>query len=320
MSTSNTIETISDLPSDITIFTEDNTVPSVLQLTQEILTDPTASKETRRTFRIFEKILEREDEACLSPRTALAALSDPTVTLQEAKDIAVAVANTAETHQVDLTHQSDLYATATDHLQAELDRKRAVPDIPPYGFIPNDNKVPYFVIHDRQHHPLVAPYICKCPGDPSTVIGTLGGPNPVELTCPLYSTPRHSDGRGLSALPPWFVELLHAQSPHADALIDNAYKQDDWGLAANLRAYHFATKHLCALYQQEDALKAQIKAMYEQQEYVRHRLERAQASSRLVHFRSLVDGVPTPDEDKGDFHLPLRTPYRHKRNRGRLAV
>ena len=242
-------------------------------------------------------MLEEEDKVCLSPRSALSLLSDPTITLQDAKDIAVALSNTAESRRADFAHQTDLYAAAVDRLQAELDAKRAVPDEPPYGFVHNNDRITHFVITDPQGRNHIAPYIRKCPGDPTRVIGTLGGPNPKEFSCPIYATPRHSDGKGLSTLPPWFIELLHCQSPHTDTLIDDAYQQNNWGLAADLHAYRNAVGNLQELYRQQDALRLRIQAKYEQREYVRHRLEQAQAPSRLLHFRSLVDGSNVADDD-----------------------
>ena len=110
--------------------------------------------------------------------------------------------------------QGDLYAEVVDKIQKELDAKRAVLDEPPYRFVHNDNHIPYFVIYDAKQQPHLAPYICKCPGDPTTIIGTLGGPNHIKFTCPIYATSCHSDGHGLSALPPWFIELLHTKSHH----------------------------------------------------------------------------------------------------------
>jgi hypothetical protein len=185
--------------------------------------------------------LDKEDKICLSPHTALSALSAPSLTLQNSKDIAVGLANTVEIHRTDFLHQTDLYAEAVDKIQKELNAKRAVPDEPPYGFVHNDNCVPYFVIYKAEHQPHIAPYIRKCPGDPTTVIRTLGGPNHIEFTCPIYATSRHSDSHSLSALPPWFVELLHAKSSHTNTLIYKAYKQDNWGLAANIHTYTHAT-------------------------------------------------------------------------------
>ena len=271
----------------------------------------------RRIFRKLTNQLDQQDKVCLSLRTALSALSAPSLTFQNTKDIAIGLANTAEARHTDFLHQTDLYAEAVDKIQKELDAKRAVPDEPPYGFVHNDNRVPYFVIHDAKHQPHLAPYIRKCPGDPTTVIGTLGGPNHIEYTCPIYATPRHSDGHGLSALPPWFVELLHAKSHHTDTLVLDAYKQDNWGLAAHIHAYAHATRQLHELYCQQDAIQLQIQAMSDQQGYVQHRLERAQAPSRLVHLRPLARDIRN-DNDDGFTILP-RPPFR-KHNRGRFPV
>ena len=312
-------QALSDLPSDLTIFVDEHPIRTIRDVNQAVINHPSSTKATRRIFQTLEETLEGEDKVCLSPRSALSLLSDPTITLQDAKDIAIALSNTAESRRADFAHQTDLYAAAVDRIQAELDSKRAIPDEPPYGFIPNDNRISHFVITDPQGRNHIAPYIRKCPGDPTRVIGTLGGPNAKEFSCPIYATPRHSDGRGLSALPPWFIELLHCQSPHADTLIDDAYQQDDWGLAADLHAYHGAVKNLQELYRQQDALKLRIQAEYEQREYVRHRLERAQAPSRLLHFRPLVHGLDLED-DEGHNSPPRFVRQRGaKRNRGRFV-
>jgi hypothetical protein len=232
--------TLEELPSDITIFTSDNP-PHIQAINQAIIKDQSMTPAARRIFRKFTNQLDHEDKICLSPHTALSALSTPSLTLQNTKDIAIGLANTTETCRADFLHQTDLYAEAVDKIQKELDTKRAVPDEPPYGFVHNDNRVPYFVIYDAEHQPHLAPYIHKCPGDPTTVIGTLGGPNHIEYTCPIYSTSCQCDGHSLSALPPWFVKLLHTKSHHTDTLILDAYKQDDWGLATNIHAYAHAT-------------------------------------------------------------------------------
>ena len=262
-------QVLNELPSDLTIFTSDDP-PHIQAINQAIIDDQSTTPAARRIFRKLTQQLDCEDKVCLSPRTALSALSAPSLSLQNAKDIAIGLANTAEARRADFLHQTDLYAEAVDKIQKELDAKRAVQDEPPYGFVHNDNRVPYFVIYDDKHQPHLAPYIRKCPGDPSTVIGTLGGPNHIEYTCPIYATARHSDGHNLSALPPWFVELLHAKSHHIDTLIFDAYKQDDWGLAADIHAYAHATRQLHELYRQQDALRLQIQAMSDQQGYVQH--------------------------------------------------
>ena len=309
-------QVLTELPSDITIFTSDDP-PHIQAINQAIIEDQSTTPAARRIFRKLTNQLDHEDKICLSPRTALSALSAPSLTLQNAKDIAVGLANTAETRRADFLHQTDHYAEAVDKIQAELDAKRAVQDEPPYGFVHNDNRVPYFVIYDDKHQPHLAPYIRKCPGDPSTVIGTLGGPNHIEYTCPIYASAHHSDGHNLSALPPWFVELLHTKSHHTDTLIFDAYKQDDWGLAADIHAYAHATRQLHELYRQQDALRLQIQAMSDQQGYVQHRLERAQAPSRLMHLRPLARNIRNDDDD-GFTILPA--PHFRKHNRGRFRV
>jgi hypothetical protein len=312
-------QALSDLPSDLTIFVDEHPIRTIRDVNQAVINHPSLTKATRRIFQTLEETLEGEDKVCLSSRSALSLLSDPTITLQDAKDIAIALSNTAESRRADFAHQTDLYAAAVDRLQAEIDAKRAVPDEPPYGYIHNDDRITHFVITDPQGHNHIAPYIRKCPGDPTRVIGTLGGPNAKEFSCPIYATPRHSDGKGLSALPPWFIELLHCQSPHADTLIDDAYHQDDWGLAADLHAYHTAIGNLQELYHQQDTLRLQIQAEYDQREYVRHRLERAQAPSRLLHFRTLVDRTNFADDDGHDSPPRFVRPRGAKRNRGRFV-
>jgi hypothetical protein len=217
-------QVFSDLPSDLTIFVDEHSVCTIRDINQAIIKDPSLTKSTCRIFQTLEETLEKEDKVCLSPLSALSLLSDLTITLQDAKDIAVALSNTAESRRTDFAHQTDLYAAAVNWLQAKVDAKRAVPDEPPYGFVPNNNHISYFVITDPQGCNHIAPYIHKCPGDPTRVIGTLGGPNAKEFSCPIYATPRQSDEKGLSTLPPWFIELLHCQSPHADTLINDTYQ------------------------------------------------------------------------------------------------
>ena len=47
-------------------------------------------------------------------------------------------------------------------------------------------------------------------------------------------------------------------------VLHGLYKQDDWGLAADLHAYRNAVGNLRELYRRQDALKLQIQAEYEQ--------------------------------------------------------
>jgi hypothetical protein len=310
-------QALSDLPSDLTIFVDEHPIRTIRDVNQAVINHPSSTKSTRRIFQTLEERWKKETRSAY--RRALSLLSDPTITLQDAKDIAIALSNTAESRRSDFAHQTDLYAAAVDRLQAELDAKRAVPDEPPYGYVRNDDRITYFVITDPQGHNHIAPYIRKCPGDPTRVISTLGGPNAKEFSCPIYATPRHSDGKALSALPPWFTELLHCQSPHADTLIDDAYKQDDWGLAADLHAYRNAVGNLRELYRRQDALKLQIQAEYEQREYVRHRLEQAQAPSRLLHFRPLVNGSDDANDEGGASPPRFVRQRCGKYNRGRFV-
>jgi hypothetical protein len=72
------------------------------------------TKSTCRIFQTLEETLEKEDKVCLSPLSALSLLSDLTITLQDAKDIAVALSNTAESRRTDFAHQTDLYAAAVN--------------------------------------------------------------------------------------------------------------------------------------------------------------------------------------------------------------
>jgi hypothetical protein len=57
---------------------------------------------------------DRTVTICLSLHSTLSLLSDPTITLQDAKDIAIALSNTAESRRADFAHQTDLYAAAVN--------------------------------------------------------------------------------------------------------------------------------------------------------------------------------------------------------------
>jgi hypothetical protein len=213
----------------------------------------------------------------LSPRTALSALSNPNISDMQVFEIAVTLANTAHKNHKDFTHQTELYEEAVTRLEKEACHRAPASD-PPYGYIPNNNIAPYFTIPGRGGCLLMAPFLRKCPVDPTHVIRTLGTPdNDEEYLCPIYAAPCHSDSCSLSALPPWFVDLLHRPSPHAESLIEAATNSSDWGLGADLHHYSKKGKILAELYREKDRIIANIQAMHEDQEYVRHRLERAQA-------------------------------------------
>jgi hypothetical protein len=260
----------------------------------------------------------------LSPCTTLSALSNPNISNTQVFEIAIALANTAHKNCKDFTHQTELYADAIARLKKEA-RNPAPAEEPPYGYIPNDDVAPYFTLPGRGGRLLMAPFICKCPGDPTYIIGTLGTPgNDEEYLCPIYASPHHSDGRSLAALPPWFVDLLHRQSPHVDSLIKAACNSGDWGLGTDLHRYAEKGKILAELYREKDHIIANIQATHEDQEYVCHHLERAQAPSRLNHFCPLSNrnsGAPFQANSNSDnsWNIPIPIPHRKSKcSRGRL--
>jgi cell division protein FtsL len=260
----------------------------------------------------------------LSLHTALSALSNPNILTTQVFEIAVTLANTAHRNRKDFAHQTELYEEAVARLEREA-RRPAPADDPPYGYIPNDNIAPYFTIPDRGGRLYMAPFLRRCPGDPTHVIGTMGTPNnDEEHLCPIYAAPRHSDGRSLAALPPWFLDLIHNQSPHTKSLVDCAINMGDWGLGADIHRYTEKSKTLANLYREKDRITASIQAAYEDQEYVCHRLERAQAPSRLNHFCSLSNhdsGAPFRTDSNGNngWSRPIPIPqYKTKHSQGRL--
>jgi hypothetical protein len=158
----------------------------------------------------------------LSLRTALSALSNPSISNTQVFEIAVALANTAHRNCEDFAHQTELYEEAVNRLETEASHP-APPSDPPYGYIANDDIAPYFTIPGKGGRLLMAPFLRRCPGDPTHVLGTLGTPDhDEEYLCPIYASPRHSDGRSLAALPPWFINLLHHPFPHAESLVEAA--------------------------------------------------------------------------------------------------
>jgi hypothetical protein len=260
----------------------------------------------------------------LSPRTALSALSNPNISMTQVFEIAVALANTAQHNRQDFAHQTELYEEAVARLEREA-RCPPPADNPPYGYIPNDDIAPYFTIPDRGGRLYMAPFLRRCPGDPTHVIGTMGTPNnDEEHLCPIYAAPRHSNGCSLAALPPWFLDLLHNQSPHTKSLIDCAINMGDWGLGTDIHHYTEKSKTLADLYREKDCITASIQAAYKDQEYVHHCLECAQAPSRLNHFRSLSNrdsGAPFRSDSDGNdgWSCPIPIPQcKAKHSQGRL--
>jgi hypothetical protein len=272
------LPTLPTLLSDVVIIAEEDYQPTVLAA-------PSKATSPSQDLPFYSG-----ESVTLSPRSALSALSLPSITQAKTIEIAIALANTVQENHKDFAHQTQLYAQAVDRLQDEVRTPPGPPKEPLYGYVLNDNIAPYFTITDKQGRLHMAPYVCTCPGQPTHIIGTLGKPdNSEEYLCPIYASPRHSDGRSLSALPPWFIELLSTQSPHTDTLIQATYTQSDRGLAADLHHYSDTGKKLRDLYREKDHIAATIQAVYEEQGYVHHRLECAQAPSRLNHFCSLVD-------------------------------
>jgi cell division protein FtsL len=128
----------------------------------------------------------------LSPRTALSTLSNPNISMTQVFKVAVSLANTAHRNRKDFAHQTELYKEAITRLKREA-RCPALASDPPYGYIPNDDIAPYFTLPGKGGHLLMAPFIRRCPGDPTHVIGTLGTPaNDKEYLCPIYAAPRHT--------------------------------------------------------------------------------------------------------------------------------
>jgi hypothetical protein len=155
----------------------------------------------------------------LSPCTALSTLSNPNISTTQVFEIVVALTNTAHRNRKDFAHQTELYEEAVANLEQEAQHPTPASD-PPYGYIPNNNIAPYFTLPSKGGRLLMAPFLRRCPGNPTHVIRTLGSPgNDEEYLCPIYAAPCHSDGHSLAALPPWFLNLLQSQSPHTDSII-----------------------------------------------------------------------------------------------------
>jgi hypothetical protein len=194
----------------------------------------------------------------LSPCTALSALSNPNISNTQVFEIAVALANTAHENCKDFAHQTELYEEAVACLEKEACHPAPASD-PPYGYIPNDDIAPYFTLPGKGGHLLKAPFLRRCPGDLTHVIGTLRTPdNDKEYLCPIYASPHHSDGRSIAALPPWFIDLLHHPSPHAKSLVEAACNSGDWGLGTDLHHYSEKGKILANLYREKDHIIANI--------------------------------------------------------------
>jgi hypothetical protein len=310
------LPTLPSCPSDVVIIVEEDYQPTVLAAPSQAI-PPSQDL----TFYSGENVT-------LSPHSTLSALSLPGITQAKTVEIAIALANTIQENWKDFDHQTQLYAQAIDRLQDEVHTPPGPPKEPPYGYVPNDDIAPYFTITDKQGrlHWHMAPYVCTCPRQPTHIIRTLGEPDDSEeYLCPIYASPRHSDGRSLSALPPWFIELLSTQSPHTNTLIQAAYSQSDRGLAADLHHYSETGKKLRDLYREKDRIATTLQAIYKEQGYVRHHLERTQAPSRLNHFHSLVDDYSNApfkqcvsnNDDSWSRPLPIHH-RKHKPSRGRL--
>jgi hypothetical protein len=263
-------------------------------------------------------------DVTISPRSALSALSIPGISHAKTIEIAITLANTVQENCKDFACQTELYAQAIDRLQDEVCSPPGPPKEPPYGYILNDDIAPYFTITNKEGCLHMAPFVCTCPGQPTHILGTLGEPgDDEEYLCPIYAAPRHLDGWSLSALPPWFIKLLSQESPHTDTLIQATYDQSDRGLAADLYRYSGAGRKLHKLYREKDRIASTIQAIYEEQEYAHHRLERAQAPARLNHFCSYIDNSANApfraniSNDNNNWCPPLPVPHcKHKHGQG----
>jgi hypothetical protein len=245
----------------------------------------------------------------ISPRTATALISHPAITLDEAKAIVTAIANTCNGKIDAIRHLSaegierssafeevvQAAVDAREKAQAKLaELQRRVDELQgpecPDGFIENRGRLPHFRIPVANGYPdMQARFIRQCPGNPSCAEGTMGGLGDLTYIMEVTAQGRYNPEEEPIPLSEWFTNLLVPGGRNFAHVIKEARKIDDWGLTADLarhRAYaDQIAAHDAALHSLESARLAAVDKLAA----TTARLALAKADQRLATLRAFTD-------------------------------
>jgi hypothetical protein len=245
----------------------------------------------------------------ISPRTATALISHPAITLDKAKAIVTAIANTCNGKIDAICHLSaegiECSAAFEEVVQAAVDaRKKAqaklaelqrrVDDLEgpecPDGFIENRGRLPHFRIPIANGYPnMQARFIRQCPGNPSCAEGTMGGLGDAIYLMEITAQGRYNPEEDPVPISEWFNHLLAAGAKNFGHVLKAARALDDWGLLADLARARALTdqiaSHDAALRNLDNAREAAIDKLAA----TTARLALAKVNQRLATLRALID-------------------------------
>jgi hypothetical protein len=245
----------------------------------------------------------------ISPRTATSLISHPAITLDEAKAIVTAIANTCN-GKIDAIHHLsasgiERSAAFEEVVQAAVDARekaqtklaklqRRIDDLQgpecPDGFIENRGRLPHFRIPIANGYPdMQACFIRQCPGNPSCAEGTMGGLGDLTYIMEVTAQGRYNPEEEPIPLSEWFTNLLLPGARNFPHVIKEARKIDDWGLTADLARHRAYTDQIAAHDAALHSLESARLAAVDKLAATTARLALAKADQRLATLRAYVD-------------------------------
>jgi hypothetical protein len=245
----------------------------------------------------------------ISPRTATALISHPTITLDEAKAIVSAIADNCLGKAATLhwlgKEGIDRAAAFEKVIQAAVDAREKAeerlkdlqqrvdelqgPECPD-GFIENRGRIPHFHIPTAASQAnMQARFVRQSPGNPTCVEGTMGGLGDPIYIIELHIQGRYNPDREPVPLSDWFTGLLAPKGKMFAHVLRAARETDDWGLVANLARYRTYSDRLADYDNTLRGIENARKAAYDRLVTTEARLACAQANQRLANLRALTD-------------------------------
>src|SRR5712672_3169647 len=169
-------------------------------------------------------------------------------------------------------------------------------NVPP-GFIPNDGRVPQFLIPVHDDLELPAAYVCLLDTlnytKAASITGKLG-PEEQEYIKEIFATPGDTS-LPISPAPTWFLHTIQASSKRTyEDLCAEAIAFNNWGIIADLHRYHEDDEKLARLNHLHKQLALECDGLREAKALALARLESAHAPLRLSCARSLYSNSTSP--------------------------
>jgi hypothetical protein len=245
----------------------------------------------------------------ISPRTATALISHPAITLDEAKAIVTAIANTCNGKIDTVRHLSaesiersaafeevvQAAVNAREKAQTKLaELQRRVDDLQgpecPDRFIENRGRLPHFRIPLANGYPdMQARFICQCPGNPSCAEGTMGGLGDPVYLMEITTQGRYNPEEEPIPISEWFNNLLAAGAKNFGHVLKAARALDDWGLLADLARTRALTNQIASQDAALRSLDSTREATIDKLTATTACLALAKVDQRLTTLRALID-------------------------------